>query len=164
MTDPVLMVVDDNPVSLKMLDDVLRRRYGHDYLIISEAVPHRALGRLRELQQAGQPAAVVMASAAMIATDAAEFLAQIRRVQPTAKRVLMIPQGGPAAPSFRVPVPLVQDRQAATPVLRAIAYGMIDAFLPAPGSGRIEEFHNTVSELLEEWAHDTAPARRRCGS
>src|SRR5262249_8423674 len=143
----------------KVLDETLRRRYGHDYLIISEAVPHRARSRLRELQQAGQPAAVVMASSAIVATDAAEFLAQIRSVQPTAKRVLVIPRGGPAAPSWNLPVTLLQDRQAATPVLRAIAYGMIDAFLPAPGAGRNEEFHHAISELLEEWAHDTAPVR-----
>jgi thioredoxin reductase (NADPH) len=53
----------------------------------------------------------------------------------------------------------VRDRQAATPVLRAIAYGIIDAFLQAPGAGRNEEFHHAISELLEEWAHDTAPVR-----
>jgi thioredoxin reductase (NADPH) len=35
---------------------------------------------------------------------------------------------------------------------------MIDAYLPAPGAGRDEGFHSAVSELLEEWAHDTAPA------
>jgi thioredoxin reductase (NADPH) len=55
-------------------------------------------------------------------------------------------------------VPLVQDRQAATPVLRAIAHGMIDAYLPAPGAGRDEGFHRAVSELLEEWALEAAPA------
>jgi thioredoxin reductase (NADPH) len=153
------MLVDDNPASRKMLDRTLRLRYDHDYLIISEAEPQRALGRLRELREAGQPAAVVIASAAMTATDAVEFLGQIRGIQPTAKRVLAVPRGGPAAPSFRVPLPLVQDRQAATPVLRAIAYGMIDAFLQAPGAGRNEEFHLAISELLEEWAHDTAPVR-----
>src|SRR5262249_48058543 len=59
--------------------------------------------------------------------------------------------------SLRVPVPLVADRQAAAPVLRAIAHGMIDAYLPAPGAGRDEGFHRAVSELLEEWAHEAAP-------
>ena len=44
------------------------------------------------------------------------------------------------------------------PVLRAIAHGMIDAYLPAPGAGRDEGFHRAVSELLEEWAHEAAPA------
>jgi len=159
MTKPVLMVVSDDPASLELLDDTLRLRYDHDYLIISEADPQRALGRLRELREAGRPAAVVIAAAAMTATDAVEFLARIRPIQPTAKRVLALPRGGPAAPSLRVPVPLVKDRQAAAPVLRAIAYGMIDAFLQAPAAGRDEEFHHAISELLEEWAHDTAPVR-----
>src|SRR5215813_3983769 len=158
MTTPVLMAVDDNPGGLGTLDGTLRSRYGHDYLIISEASPESALGRLRELRAAGSPVALVMAAATMTAAPAAEFLAQARSAAPAAKRVLVVPRGGPAAPSLRVPVPLVQDRQAATPVLRAIAHGMIDTYLPAPGAGRDEGFHRGVSELLEEWAHDAAPA------
>jgi hypothetical protein len=59
--------------------------------------------------------AVVMAAAAMTAAPAAEFLAQARSIAPAAKRVLVVPRGGPAAPSLRVPVPLVADRRAATP-------------------------------------------------
>ena len=158
MASPVLMVVDGNPGGLRALDDTLRHRYGHDYLVISEASPELALGRLRELRAAGQPVAVIMAASAMTAAPAAEFLAQAHTIQPAAKRVLVVPRGGPAAPSLRVPVPLVQDRQAATPVLRAIAHGMIDAYLSAPGAGRDEGFHRAVSELLEEWALEAAPA------
>ena len=150
MTKPVLMVVDDNPGGLATADGTLRRRYGHDYLIISEATPGTALGRLRDLRAAGHPVAVVMAAAAVAEAPAADFFAQTRSIQPAAKRVLVIPREDPAAPSLRVPVPLVADRQAATPVLRAIAHGMIDAYLPAPGAGRDEEFHRAVSELLEE--------------
>jgi thioredoxin reductase (NADPH) len=151
------MAVDGDPSSLATLDGTLRRRYGHDYQIISEAAPGTALGRLRELRAAGRPVAVVLAASAIAESPAADFLAQTRGVQPTAKRVLVIPRGGPAAPSLRVPVPLVADRQAATPVLRAIAHGMIDAYLPAPGAGRDEGFHRAVSELLEEWAHEADP-------
>ncbi len=94
----------------------------------------------------------------MTVAPTAEFLAQARSMWPAAKRLLVVSRGGPAAPSLRVPVPLVQDRQAATPVLRAIAHGVIDTYLPAPGAGRDEGFHRGVSELLEEWAHDTASA------
>jgi len=136
MTTPALLAVDDNPDTLEALDGVMRHRYGHDYLIVSEASPERALGRLREMRAAGRPVAVMMAAAAMTAAPGAEFLAQARGIAPGAKRVLVVPRGGPAAPSLRVPMPLVQDRQAATPVLRAMALGMIDAYLPAPGAGR----------------------------
>src|SRR5262249_14624404 len=104
--------------------------------------------------------AVILPPPTVAELPAADFLAQARSVQPTAKRVLVIPRGGPAAPSLRVPVPLVADRQAAAPVLRAIAHGMIDAYLPAPGAGRDEGFHRAVSELLEGWRYEAAPALR----
>jgi thioredoxin reductase (NADPH) len=158
MTTPVLMVVDDSPRSLGTLDGTLRRRYGRDYQVISEVSPAAALGHLRELQAAGSPVTVVMAASGMTAMPAADFLAQARSITPAAKRVLVVPRGGPAAPSLRLPVPLVADRQAATPVLRAIALGRIDAYLPAPGAGRDEVFHGAVSDLLEEQTYDAAPA------
>ena len=157
MTTPVLMVVDEDAVSRGTLDAVLRRRYDHDYLVLSEVSPATALGRLGELRAAGHEVAVVMAASAMTATPAAEFLAQVRTIQPAAKRVLVVPRGVPAAPSLRVPVPLVADRQAAMPVLRALAHGMIDAYLAAPGAGRDEGFHRGVSELLEGVGRATRP-------
>jgi len=156
MTNPALMAVDDDPDGLRALDGALRRRYGHDYLIITEGSPAAALRRLRQLRDAGQPVAMVMAASGMATTPGAEFLSLVRGIQATSKRVLVVPRGGPAAPSLRVPVPLVRDRQAAAPVLHAIALGMIDAYLPAPGAGRDEGFHRAVSELLEEWAHVVA--------
>ena len=55
-------------------------------------------------------------------------------------------------------MPLVVDPQAATPVLRAIAHGMIDTYLSAPGAGRDEGFHRGLTELLDEWALETTPA------
>jgi thioredoxin reductase (NADPH) len=156
MTIPVLMAVDDDPDGLRALDGALRRRYGEDYQIVTEGSPAAALGRLRQLRDAGQPVAAVMAASGMTTTPGAEFLGQVRGIQATSKRVLVVPRGGPAAPSLRVPVPLVRDRQAATPVLHAIALGMIDTYLLAPGAGRNEEFHRAVGELLEEWAHVAA--------
>jgi thioredoxin reductase (NADPH) len=153
-----MIVLDDHPDSLSVLEGALRRRYGQDYLIVSETSVAAALGRLAELQAVRRPVALVMAATPIALARDAEFLARARGIQPTAKRVLVVPRGGPAAPSLRVPVPLVADRQAATPVLRALAHGTVDAYLPAPGAGRDEGFHRAVSELLEEWAHDAAPA------
>ena len=128
------------------------RRYEHDYLIISEASPEKALARLRDLRAADQPVAVVFAASTMTSTSAPEFLAQVHRVHPSAKRALIVPRGGQAAPSLRVPIPLVLDRRAGDPVLRAMAHGMMDVYLSAPGAGRDEGFHRAVSELLEEWS------------
>jgi hypothetical protein len=80
MTTPVLMVVDDDTGGLGTLEGTLRRRYDHDYLIISEASPATALGRLQELRAADQPVALIMAASAMTAAPAAEFLVQATQV------------------------------------------------------------------------------------
>jgi thioredoxin reductase (NADPH) len=158
MTRPAVIVSDDDPDRLSVLEGALRRRYGQDYLIASQTSAAATLRHLADLRDAGRPVALIMAAAAMSTANGPDLLAEARSIQPAAKRVLIVPRGGPAAPSLRVPVPLVQDRQAAAPVLRAIARGMIDAYLPAPGAGRDEGFHRAVSELLEEWARDAAPA------
>src|SRR5215467_8548981 len=87
MTIPVLMVVDDDPDSLGMLDRTLRRRYGQDYLIVGEASPEIGLDRLGELRAAGREVAVIMVASAMAEAPAAEFFANARSVAPAAKRV-----------------------------------------------------------------------------
>src|SRR5262249_56239620 len=91
------------------VDDRVGRGYEHDYLVISEDSSGTALGRLRELRAADRPVAVVMAAAEMTEAPAAEFLARVRGIQPAAKRVLVVPRGGPAAPSPRAPLPLLHD-------------------------------------------------------
>src|SRR6266478_6028279 len=113
MTKPAVILLDDHPDSLPVLEAALRRRYGQDYLIVSEASAAAALRHLADLQDAGRPVALIMAAASMRTVNSPDVLAEARSIQPAAKRVLVVPRGGPAAPSLRVPVPLVADRQAA---------------------------------------------------
>jgi hypothetical protein len=89
-------VLDDHPGSLIVLEEALRRRYLQDYLIISETSAAAALGRLAELQASRRPVALVMVTMPIALAGDAEFLAQARGIQPTAKRVLVVPRGGPA--------------------------------------------------------------------
>jgi len=81
------MVVDEDAGRLGTVDAVLRRRCGHDYLVLSGASPATALGRLRELRAAGREVAVRMAASAMTAAPAAEFLAQVRTIAPASCQV-----------------------------------------------------------------------------
>jgi hypothetical protein len=52
-----------------------------------------------------------MAAAAMTAAPGAEFLAQARGIQPGAKRVLVVPRGGPAAPRPVMPAGVLGERR-----------------------------------------------------
>ena len=159
MNKPAIMVLNDKPDGLDALERALRHRYEHDYLIISHTSAAAALSHLTELAAAGRPVAVVLSASTLAGTSGTEFLATVRAAQPAAKRVLIVPRGGTAAPSLRVPAPLLQDRSAAQPVLQAMALGAIDAYLPAPGAEPDEQFHRGVSELLEEHAREAAPAQ-----
>ena len=157
MTSPVLMAIrrqSRDPQDTRWHVTPVRTRH----LIISESSPETALGRLRDLRAADRPVAVVFAASTLASASAPELLAQVHRVHPSAKRALIVPRGGQAAPSLRVPIPLVLDRRAGDPVLRAMAHGMMDAYLSAPGAGRDEGFHRAVSELLEEWSQQAEPA------
>jgi hypothetical protein len=98
-----------------------------------------AVDRLHQLAAAGRPVAVVFAPAATIRAGG-EFLTMAHRLYPDAKRVLMVPRGGPSAPSLRVPAVLVQDQAVAQPVLRAMALGSVDTHLPSPHGPRDEGF------------------------
>ena len=100
MTSPVLMVVDDDPGSLGTLAEVLRRRYDRDYAVITETSPPAALGRLRELQAADRPVALVIAAATMVTAPAAEFLAQARTTAPAAKRCSWCRGAARARPAY----------------------------------------------------------------
>jgi thioredoxin reductase (NADPH) len=151
-----MLVLDDEPAALDELRRTLDRRYGQEYLVVGEGSTTAGLDRLARLAADDRPVAIVCVPAAMLDTGGAEFLAMAHRLNPTAKRVLIVPRGGPSAPSLRVPALLLQDQSVAQPVLRAMTLGVVDTYLASPHGGRDEGFHLAVSELLEEWARDSA--------
>jgi thioredoxin reductase (NADPH) len=74
--------------------------------------------------------------------DGTELLARIRRLHPTAKRVLLVSWG---------------DQSSAELVLQAIALGHIDAYAAKPLASPDERFHRTITELLDAWARSHLP-------
>jgi thioredoxin reductase (NADPH) len=156
MTEPALLVLEDDPSEFEQLRGALGRRYGQEYVVLCENSAAAASDRLAELAGDGRPVAIVCAPAGMIDGAGGEFLAMAHRLYPAAKRVLVVPRGGPSAPSLRVPAALLQDQSVAQPVLRAMTVGVIDTYLPSPFGSRDEGFHLAFSELLEEWARDSA--------
>jgi thioredoxin reductase (NADPH) len=158
MSKPALQIVDDDGERLNAVSAALSRRYSQDYLIAMETSAAQARSYLADLRDGDTPLALIMTGASLTAAGGPELLAQARALHPVAKRVLLVPRGGPAAPTLRVPALLLQDRAIAQPVLRAIALGLADSYLAVPGIPGDEGFHRGVSELLEEWALTAAPA------
>jgi thioredoxin reductase (NADPH) len=156
VTKPAIFAVDDDRNSLAAVRDALLRRYREDYVITTPTSAEDALRRLVELRVAEAPVALVI-TPLMPDDQGVEVLSKARGLHPNAKRVLLVPRGDPAGPSLRVPTALLQDHALAEPILRAMAMGLSDSYLPTPASPGDESFHRGVSELLEEWAHSDSP-------
>ena len=94
MSDPLLVVVDDDPVLLGDVERELRDRYARHYRILALASSDEALGTLEELAAAGEQVALVMAAQSLSDTTGTELLGEVRRFYPHAKRGLLINWGG----------------------------------------------------------------------
>jgi thioredoxin reductase (NADPH) len=139
---PVLLIVDDDLQARGVVESELRKRYGADYEIICAGPaddPPRLLARFREDRR---QVSIVLAGQSMSQLAGTELLALVREFHSTAKRLLLI------------------DRRyvpPSEPILQAIALGHIDAYAARPVTVPDEEFHLSVTELLEQWARSNLP-------
>ena len=133
---PVLLAVDGDAGSRRVIEHELRKRYGEDYRVVCEVSAEAAMHRLRGFAAAGEDVAVVLADQWTAGMSGTEFLTNVRNVFPTAKRALLIAQG---------------DATVREPVLRATALGRIDYYVNKPTRSPDEQFHRVISEFLDEW-------------
>jgi hypothetical protein len=85
MTEPAVIVLDDDPAELDELRLALERRYGQAYLVVCESSPAVALRRLGDMIANYRPVAIVCAPTSMLDSDGGEFLSAAHRLCPTAK-------------------------------------------------------------------------------
>jgi len=139
---PVLLAVDDNVADLRGISRELHKRYGEDYRVVCERHPEAALGRLQDLQEAGEDVALVLADQWMAGMSGPDFLTRVGEISTTAKRVLMVDWG---------------DRAAVRPLQQAMALGRIDYYVTKPYGDHDERFHRVISEFLYDWSKDRIP-------
>src|SRR5262245_22312922 len=117
MSEPILLVVDDDAGVLQAVEQAVRRRYGADYCIVAEASPDNARSRLGQAREQGDDIALVMANQWMPGMTGIEFLVEAHDLYPAAKRCLLINFG---------------DTSTAAPIMQALALRQIDGYLPKP--------------------------------
>src|SRR3712207_5638454 len=90
---PVIFAVDSGAESFLRIEYGLRRRYEVEYQVVCESSGMWGMKKLRELKEAGEEVALVLADQWMPDIRGTEFLARARQLFPTAKRVLLIEWG-----------------------------------------------------------------------
>ena len=139
---PVMLAVDDNVADLRGISRELHKRYGEDYRVVCERHPEAALGRLQDLQEAGEDVALVLADQWMAGISGPDFLTRAGEISTTAKRALMVDWG---------------DRATVRPLQQAMALGRIDYYVTKPYGDHDERFHRVISEFLYDWSKDRIP-------
>ena len=139
---PVIAVVEDEPGSLGALLDALTRRFGGDYRIVPFLSAQAALAALTGMKDEGDEIALVIADQWMPGMNGNELLARVRRIEPTAKRALLVAWG---------------DRTASPTILEGCAFGELDNYIVKPWSPAEVHLYPLVSEFLAEWTRDFRP-------
>jgi thioredoxin reductase (NADPH) len=136
---PRIVVVDDDPDALALLENEIGSRYGRDYVVVARLSPAEALTVLQRLGAADERVAVILASQWMDGMDGSQLLARGRVLHPRAKRSLLIAPWG-------------WGRAGTADAIRsAISNGAVDTHLLKPLKTGDETFHRAVSGLLYEW-------------
>src|ERR1700722_1632328 len=139
---PVLLVVDDDLRARGVVEHELRKRYGADYQVICAGSADDPVGLLASLRDDQRGVAIVLASESRSLLAGTKLLARVREFHSTAKRLLLTRwEYGPPAET----------------ILQAIALGHIDAYARMTAKVPDEEFHLTVTELLEKWSRSNLP-------
>ena len=138
---PVIVLMSREADDLAAVGSVLERRYHADYDIHTWPEPESALDYLRRCVEASRPVALILACQ-HDNDDALDFLARARSLQPGTRRVAVVRWG---------------DFGTGSLVVEALSRGDLDAWLLRPEFAADEEFHRSVTELLDDWSATQRP-------
>ena len=147
MDQPAVLTVDTDAAGLRSVETELQERYGRDYDVVCTTSPDEASGRLEDLAAGNAPVALVIAALSLGHSGGPDFLADVRRLHPRAKRALLIGWGEWG------------DPETGDAISEAAAQGKIDHYVTRPLPAPDETFNWAISGFLLEWAESerTAP-------
>ncbi len=133
---PAIVVASEHAETCAVLSEEIRRRYGADYEVTTRHGADEAVSTLVAYRDGGAEVALVVSGYGEHDRDGLEVLARARRLHPAAMRAVAVGWG---------------DFGRAREVFDALATGEIHQYLVRPEHRPDEEFHRSVTELLEDW-------------
>jgi thioredoxin reductase (NADPH) len=136
---PAIVTVDDDPEVLGAVERDLRSQYGDTYRIMPVASGPQALDVVQRLLARGTPLALVVADERMPEMSGTELLAELKRLAPTARTVLLTAYA---------------DTEAA---IRGINDVGLDHYLMKPWDPPDLHLYPVLDDLLFDWAAHAEP-------
>ncbi len=133
MSNPVILITDDDPAVLNAVERDLRRKYGRDYRIAKTDSGLKAIDFLKELQKRNEAIALFLTDQRMPQMTGVEFLDQARMLYPDARKVLLTAYA---------------DTDAAISSINKV---QLDYYLMKPWDPPEEHLYPVLDDLLEEW-------------
>jgi len=134
LSKPVLMTVDDDPEVLGAIDRDLRARYSSRFRVMKVATGTDAVTTARHLKERGTPIAMFIVDQRMPHLTGTEVLAQVRKIHPDSKKVLLTAYA---------------DTEAAITSINDIG---LDHYLMKPWDPPEEKLYPILDDLLEDWS------------
>jgi thioredoxin reductase (NADPH) len=134
MPKPIIFTVDDDPEVLAAIERDLRNHYKSNYRIIKANSPSEALDAARQLKQRGTPIALFLVDQRMPSMTGTELLAELRKLHPDAKKVLLTAYA---------------DTEAAIVSINEIG---LDHYLMKPWDPPEEKLYPVLDDLLSNWS------------
>jgi thioredoxin reductase (NADPH) len=140
MTRPILLALDENAADLANIRRELEERYGRHYEVVSVGSPDEARAQLEPSAASGVEVALVLAAQWRAGEPGGRMLEAVRDLHPYAKRAVLIPwtEWG--------------DPGTGRAIFDGIADGRFDHYVIRPSQSPDEQFHQTISMMLLEWA------------
>jgi thioredoxin reductase (NADPH) len=142
LTNPAILIVDDEPMPLAALLDAMQRRYGEDYRVLSYRSPQEAIEECERMRRDGEQVALVIADQWMPGMNGLDLLRRVHEIHSTAQRALLVSWG---------------DRKAAPAILEGCAFGHLENYIRKPWSPPEVHLYPEVGEFLSNWTRAHGP-------
>ena len=139
MSEPVILVIDDDPQVLGAIRRDLKTHYQTKYRVLAAPSGETAVQTAKELKTRGDALAMIISDQRMPGMLGVEVLSQCRELYPFARRVLLT---------------AYSDIQAA---VRAINEAHLNHYLEKPWDPPEERLYPPLDELLSQWEEEYRP-------
>jgi thioredoxin reductase (NADPH) len=146
MTQPILLAVDENAADLAHITRELEDRYGRQYEVVSMGSPDGALAQLEHFATSDVEVALVLAGQWRTGEPGRRLLEGVHDLHPYAKRAVLVEWTDWG------------DPRTGQAIFDGIADGRFDHYVIRPSVSPDEQFHQTISMVLLEWAEASRAA------